>query len=465
MAKVENAFVDFIVGGDFHDLPAEAVGMIKKVVLNDLGAVVGGATSEGCPELLEMVTRWGGREEATVLVHGQRVPAHNAALVNGVMMRALDIDDHMPPGMHVGGSALPAALAAAELAGGCSGRELVTALALGFEMAVRINEQSHYDGFDPSGVCGIFAVTAAAGRILGLGRTEMLNALGLGFTRPVQTFQAIVDRTTAVRVGQGVIAQAGLVAAEMASGGITGPGDFLEGVYGYFRFYGAGQYDSSKLLAGLGEVFHLDRVAFKNYPSCGQTIAATDGILELIQRHDITPDDVLEIRVTVTPYTYKMTGKDFVIGNNPRVDAQFSIKYCLANALLRGGSLLRHFDEDFVRDPRIMDLAKKVQITADPSLEGEALGSSLRTDLEVVTISGHRYSISVPIPSGFAGNPLSEERIVERFREAAGYGGRPLSPEQADKVIAAVQRLDEVEDVRELVGLLVSMPISRAILE
>lgn len=489
MGVVEEAFADFVAGARFEDLPAEVVSKVKQVVLNDLGALVGGAAAEGCPELLELASRWGGREEATVLVHGTRLPAHNAALVNGAMMRALDIDDHMPPGMHVGGSALPAALAAAELVGSStgsrehggggsgpgaggppgdpnrpgsrclpSGRDLLTALAVGFEMAIRINDQSHYDGFDPSGVCGLFAAVAAASRMMGLGREKTLQALGLGYTRPVQTFQALADRTLAVRVGQGLIAQAAVASAEMADAGLTGPSNFLEGVFGYFRFYGKEGYDSGKLLEGLGEVFHLDKVAFKTYPSCGQTIAGTDGMLELIHRYDLKPEEVKEIRVAVTPYTYNMTGKDFSPGTNPRVDAQFSIKYCLANALLRRGSLLRHFDLDQVTDPRVLELTRKIHITPDPSLEGESQGRSLRTDLEVITTSGERHFISVPIPSGFPGNPLSEERVVARFREAASYGDRPLFPTQADHVIDAVQRLEELADVGELVGLLASAP-------
>lgn len=451
---LEESFVEFLNDGAFESIPEDAVDVVKNVILNDLGAIVGGATSEGCETVLQMVKGWGGRDEASILVHGGKVPAHNAALVNSAMARALDIDDHMPPGMHLGASAVPTALVAAELAGGCSGREFLAALALGFEMAVRINAASTYNGFDPSGVCGIFASVAAAGRVLRLDAAQMWHALALGFNRPIQTFQSIVDGTTAVRVGQGLISQGAVVSVELAKSGITGPEHFLEGVFGYCHLYAGDVCDREAITAGLGETFHLDKVSFKNYPSCGGTIASTDAILGMMKQHPLTPADVERIDVKVTPYIFDMTGGPFTIGANPRVDAQFSIQYCVANALLRGDSLIRHFDEDHVRELRILDLVGKIHVDSDPKLEGERQGASLRADMDVTTKSGDVHHVSIPIPSGFPGNPLSTERIMERFREAAHYGGKPLPEDDLERVIGLVARLEHLEDVRDLVSLM-----------
>lgn len=454
--ELEKRFVDFILDGRLENIPREPVGVIKNVVLNNLGAIVGGATSEGCETVLNMAKAWGGKEEATVLVYGDRLPAYNAALVNGTMARALDIDDHMPPGMHVGGSALPTALAAAELAGGCSGKEFLTALVLGFDMAIRINSASTYNGFDPSGVCGIFASITAGGRIFRLNPEQMWNALALGFNRPIQTFQSIVDGTTAVRVGQGLISQAAISCIQMARNGITGPKNFLEGVYGYFHLYAADKYDPQIITAGLGETFQLGNVSFKIYPSCGNTIASTDAILGLMDKHNLTPENVAAINVRITPYAHHMVGGQFKIGNNPRVDAQFSVQYCVANALLRKESLIRHFDESYVRDPRIMELVKKIHVAPDPALEGGRQGLSLRADMDVATTGGETYHISIPIPSGFPGNPLSNEKIVKRFEEAAHYGERPVPEKNLEKIASIVNQLEQVENVCDLIPLMLS---------
>lgn len=451
---LEERFVEFLVDGSLEGVPEDAVGVVKNVILNDLGAIVGGATSEGCETILDMVRGWGGKEEADVLVHGGKVPAHNAALVNSAMARALDIDDHMPPGMHLGASAIPTALAAAELAGGCSGKEFLTALALGFEMAIRINDASTYDGFDPSGVCGIFASVAAAGRVLRLDPAQMLSALALGFNRPIQTFQSIVDGTTAVRLGQGLISQGAITSVQMARSGITGPKNFLEGVFGYFHLYAGDEYDPRAIPGSLGEAFHLDKVSFKNYPSCGGTIASTDAILGLMEQHHLTPGNVAHIDVRVTPYIYDMTGGPFKIGENPRVDAQFSIQYCVANALLRRSSAIIHFDEDYVRDPGIMALVEKIYVTPDAAIEGHKQGSSLRADMDVTTDAGNVHHISIPIPSGFPGNPMSKERIAERFKEAAHYGGKPVPETNLEEIVVFVDRLEQREEVRDLIPLM-----------
>ena len=174
------------------------------------------------------------------------------------MARALDIDDSMSPGMHVGASSVPTALAAAELTGGCTGKEFLAAIAIGQDVAARINFATTYEGSEPtwdaSGVCGIFASTIAAGRILHLDSSQMWNALGLTLTQPGgESMQAIVDGTLAVRLFQGFISRNSMLCAQLAQKGFTGPKNFLEGPWGYFHLYSKDKYDSEVLVGRTGE--------------------------------------------------------------------------------------------------------------------------------------------------------------------------------------------------------------------
>lgn len=121
--EIEKRLTQFLSETEFEDLPKEPVDMIKNVILTVMGAIIAGATSEGCEAVVNQVKEWGGKEEATVLIYGGKVPAHNAAFVNSTMARALDICDSTFPGIHIGSSSVPTALAAAELAGGCSGKD------------------------------------------------------------------------------------------------------------------------------------------------------------------------------------------------------------------------------------------------------------------------------------------------------------------------------------------------------
>src|SRR4030042_4388305 len=126
--SIEQELVRFVCRTGYDDLKPELLGTIKNQLLTVLGTTIAGSTQAGCQTLIDYYLSQDGKEEATILIHGGRIPAQAAALVNGVMARALDFDDALAPGVHIGASTVPAALAAAELRGGINGREFLTAL-------------------------------------------------------------------------------------------------------------------------------------------------------------------------------------------------------------------------------------------------------------------------------------------------------------------------------------------------
>ena len=453
--ETEKRLAEYVSDTKFEDLPKEPIDIIKNVILTVLGTTIAGATAEGCEALVSQVKEWGGKKEATILIHGGKVPAYNAALVNATMARALDFCDAMMPGMHVGSSSIPTALATAELVGGCSGKEFLTAVVLGTEIAARINSVSIYDGFDPTGICSIFATAAIAGRILRLNSKQMLDTLALAFNKAAGSFQCNIDGALAVRVIQGFVSQGGIICAQLAQKGITGPKNFLEGTYGYFHLYAKDKYDLQSVTKKLGERFEMDKTLFKKYPSCGCTLGSTDAILDLIEEKDLKPEEIADIDIKVPPYSYKLVGAPFEVGDNPKVNAQFNIRYCVANALFRKSSKLHHFDESYIRDPKIMDLTKKIHISPEPSLDDpERPGFSLAAHMKVTTMKGNVYHKAVDIPRGLPGNPMTKEEHVERFRDCLNYADKALPKVNGEKIISMVGRLEESKDVRSLIPLL-----------
>jgi 2-methylcitrate dehydratase PrpD len=450
MPGLEEEFVHYILNTEYQDLPAEVINTAKHMLLTIIGTTIAGATLEGCEALRDQIRIWGGREEATILLHGDRVPAHHAALVNSYMARALDFDDGIRPGMHVGASAVPTALAASELAQGCSGKELLTALVVGAEVADRINLVSDYDGFDPTGICSIFAATAVASRILSLDREKTWNALAIAFNKSGGSFQSNIDGTLSVRLIQGFVAQGGVLSAQLALKGFTGPKNFLEGIYGYFHLYAKDKHDPSAVAGELGKRFEFSKTMFKKYPSCGDTISSTEAMLELVREYALTPGSVSQINIRVTPYAYKLVGGPFRIGHNPRVNAQFNIRYCVANALLRKSSKLEHFEEPLIKDPDIMDIIPRIKIEADPTLNER---DETAVEMEVITQEGDRYSKRIDIAAGFAERPLTEEEILERFWNCIDYAKKPLSKKKVEKLVSLINKLEEVEDIRSLIHL------------
>ena len=124
--ETERKLVEYILDGKFEELPEKPVEIVKNVVLTVLGSAIAGATNDDAQKVVDLVKEWGGKQEATILLYGGKVPAVNAALANGTISRCMDFEDAMLPGIHIGPVAVPAALAAAELAGGCSGKEFLT---------------------------------------------------------------------------------------------------------------------------------------------------------------------------------------------------------------------------------------------------------------------------------------------------------------------------------------------------
>ena len=452
--ELEKRLAEYVSEAKFEDLPKELIDTIKNVILTILGTTIAGATAEGCQAVLNQVKEWGGKEEATILIHGGKVPAHNAAFANSVMARALDFCDGMVPGIHLGSSCVPTALAVAESVGGCNGKDFLAALVAGSEVAARLNlSASAYNGFDPTGVCSIFAAAAIAGKILRLNSKQMLDALALAFNRSGGSFQSNIDGSLAVRLIQGFVSQTGIICAQLAQQGISGPKNFLEGVYGYFHLYAKDDYDAQTVLAKLGKKFKMENLMFKKYPSCGGTLASTDAILELMKENKLVPENVDQVVIRVTPAVYNLTGHPFKIGENPKVDAQFSIQYCVANVLLRKHPELKHFDESYVRDPKIMELIKKIQVIPDPALKERG---HLTAAMLVTTRDGKSYHTIVDIPRGYPENPLTEEEHQERFRSCIQYGSKPAPGENIEKIVSLIDELEGVKDVRTLIPLLLS---------
>jgi 2-methylcitrate dehydratase PrpD len=455
--SIEHDLVRFVCRTAYEDLKPEPLRTIKDQLLTVLGTTIAGATQAGCQTLIDFYLSQGGKQEATILIYGGRIPAQAAALVNGVMARALDFDDALAPGVHIGASTVPAALAAAELRGGMDGREFLTALLVGTEVGVRLNlPEAGYSGLDPTGICTVFAATAAVSRVLGLNEEETWNAMALAFNRAGGSFQCNVDGALAVRVIQGWVAESGVMCARLAQKGITGPKNFLQGVYGYYNVYGRGLVDPAEALADLGRRFECEKIIFKKYPSCGLTLGSTDMVLNLLrdaEGKDVSADTVDRVTVKVPPYTYKLVGHPFEMGTTPRVNAQFSIRYCIANALVRRSSRLAHFEEEAIRNPQVLDLARRVDVVVDPAME---LRGHTPVDMTVRLKEGREIFRQIDIAPGFPGNPLTKEEQEARFRDCIAYAKKPLPKEKVEGIVESVARIDELSDVRSLIPLLLA---------
>jgi 2-methylcitrate dehydratase PrpD len=450
--NAEQKIVDYVLDTKFDDISNVAMETVRNMLRADIGTTIAGAHAPGCTEIVAYCRQMGGPGEATLFIHGGLVPAQHAALANAVMSRALDFCDAMAPGPHIGSSVIPVALACAELRGGCDGREFVTALAVGIELAARFNlTEAAYDGFDPTGICVPFGATAVACRLLGLDKRQTWNALGIVFNRCGGSFQSNIDGTLSVRLNQGWVAQDSLAAARVAQLGMTGPRNFLEGIYGYLHLFAKDLLTVEDIIGGLGSEDRMLQMMYKKYPSCGATQAATEIALAMRRDYGIDPSQVVSVELTLPPYAYKLVGNDFKIGDNPTVDGQFSAQYCVANALLRGSSRIRHFTPEAVCEPELGEYAKRVTVRSDASLDQRG-----HTAMQMIirTADGREYARGLDIAPGYPGNPLTREDHERRFRDCIDFAAEWFDVARAERVYELIERIESVDDVRLVTALL-----------
>ncbi|MGD9124110.1 MAG: MmgE/PrpD family protein [Desulfarculaceae bacterium] len=445
--------LDFVDSVEFADLTPQAVDYCKLLVMDTLGVGLPGSKAPGCKEVVEQFTQLGGTGPSTLLVDGRRLAPPLAALANGTMMHALDFDDTLDvSALHCMVSLLPATLATAEAQGGMDGKSLITALVLGTEIICRVSLAINTPlSWIRSATCGSFGAAAAVAKMLGLDRQKLNDALGIVYAQCAGNAQGLIEGRLIKRMQPGFAAQAGVISGYLARGGITGSRDFLEGTYGYYRLYERDQYDPTPVLEGLGGDLQINHLSIKPYPCCRMTHSAIDGALMLRDSLSDRLDQIEAIEVSASQMVKDMVGKPFEVGENPQVDAQFSIPYTVAAALLRGDIFLSDFEEAAINDSGALDLAAKVNVTADPNLPAKDL---MKAKISARLAGGEVMQTKVEAPLGNPAKPMTLDLCREKFYKCLQYSGVSLPASQVDELLAMIQDLENCPDVSRLVGLL-----------
>jgi 2-methylcitrate dehydratase PrpD len=427
-------------------------------IIDTLGCLIGGSGDTGNPELVNILRGHGGREEATILVHGGKVPASEAALINCVMARSFDFGPVSPivegvhtPG-HISETTVPTVVSLAE-AVNASGREMVCALLAGDDITARILAASGFGftlGWDGTGTVNAFGAAAIAGRLLGLNKLQMRNAFGIVLNQVGSTFQIIWDGTMAFKLPQGLSARAGVLSAELARAGWTGPEDALFSKFGYYKMFTEGAKKPEVLTAGLGRVYYYDSVT-KPYPECRIPHAAIDATMSLMRQHSIKAADVGEVIL----YLHQggidhVCGHPFQIGPFPHGNAAFSYQFAVATALVYGAVRPEHFTEKAIRDPKLKEYFGKIKFQAvgDVPFEGARV--------KLVLKDGREFTEQVDVARGNpVFNPMSNEEKLAKFWNNVEFCGR-ISRPKAEKLLAAIMEIEKLGSVREIVPLMVT---------
>ena len=441
MADAIEPILDFATRTRFDTLPGPVVDITKAFLLDTCGLMIAGVRAPGCAAVLDQLRHWGGRGEASIFASSDRLPAPGAAMANALLAHAFDFDDtHERGDMHGYAVVVPAALAAAELNGGTTGKDLITAIAVGIDIAYRMGVAiKRYRGWHPTATCGVFGAALAAATVTDLDREATRNAAGIAYSLAAGNFQCILDGSLTKRLQPAFSARSGVEAMVLATRGITGASNVLEGKFGFYPLYEAGEYDRDALVEGLGSTFETEQASMKPYPSCRFCHGAVDAVLKVTAAQGLGPDDVTGITVRMPPEAYDYVGGPYRPGNSPQVSAQFNTAYNVAAAICRRRLGLREFDADMVLDPNIRAFAERVETSRsdDPYCFGPQ-------DVTLTLRDGKVLQRRVEIMKGHPHNPMSTDERLAKVRDCVTYAGFPSG--LADDLADFVDRLDRTAE-------------------
>ena len=394
----------------------------RGLLLDYFGVLIGGSALSVSECVAAYATQ---ADDGKASVHlRKRSSPSLAALANGVAAHALELDDVTnESSLHPGVVVWPAAMAAIERGGGTLG-DLLAAGIGGYEVTMRVGDAlyapaTYGRGFHPTGVAGALGAAVAAAHAGGLDTEGIQQALGLAGGLAAGSMAYVQNGSDGKRLNAGWAAHAGIVAADLAAAGVVGPTDALTGTYGLLQAFSNDP--RPELLSALDPDHPaLLDVAIKPYPCCRYIHPVIDACRELRAANGFQPDQLRRVTVSVLPGGGEIVADPAEPKRRPanRVDAQFSVYYGAAQALVHGWPTLESFGEPHLRDPEVLRVADRVQVTSNPTLDA-AYPRRWGCVLNVEFAGGEARTVRVDDPRGDPRRPLSEAELVEKFRSTA----------------------------------------------
>ena len=443
----------FIAASRFEDLPAAAITTAKLAILDTLGVTIAGVATSTGQIACEVAKDTGSRTASTLIGAGLKVDPATAAFVNGTTGHALDYDDVSWTMIgHPSVAVLPAVLALAEERK-LSGRDVLLAYIMGFEIAAKLgsamNPRHYEQGWHATGTLGTMGAVAAAARISGLDAKQTKYALGIAASSASGIRQNFGTDTKPFHAGNA--ARAGVLAVQLAARGFNADANILDEQWGFFNvFANPGTCRKEAITERLGAPWDIVEpgVLLKMYPSCVSTHTSIDAMLKLCKTHDIKPDQVESVDAGVVYLT-----TNILIHNRPTqaLEGKFSMPYCMASAMMDRCVVLSHFNDAAVQAPEAQALLRKVTMRIEPAVSDNWRAGLPRPAIITVKLkNGQSVSQRIDNPSGNTGN-VELEKVLTKFRDCAQFLGKGDVVRKAEDMIL---NLENVRDIGELMQVL-----------
>ena len=453
MMSIARQWADYAVRLRYEDLSAEAVYAAKLFLLDSLGCALGGAKTEDFRLLCEAATELGGRPECTVIGADLRADCRQATLINAVAIRALDYNDvYWRQDPSHPSDLLPAAFTVGEREKR-SGKDLLTAIVIAYELEMRMCEAAR-PGIRELGwhhaTLTQFVAPVVAGKMLGLDREQMINAIGIGGAHNATLGAVTAGSLTMMKNTVDPMAvESGVMAALMARRGYRGPETIFEGREGLFSSLGE-EWDGERLVAGLGDGFKIAQCSIKLYPSEALTHTPISATLDLVREHDLSPEQIERIEVHTLRRAAEILADPAKYEIDSRETADHSLPYCIAAAVVERELTPRQFAPDKLRDLRILELVSKVVAVLEPSFEAR-FPEEQPSRVRIILRDGRALERERRFPKGDPRDPLRRDEIQKKFEQLAEG---VISADAQRALFDAIDSLETLEDVGALMRLL-----------
>lgn len=455
--EITKKLVKFCSALKYDDLPSNVVDRVKYYALDFLGVIARGSQEESSKAMYRFIKGLGIANEGGVVIGTKmKTSFQYSALANGTAAHSLEFDDvNNEASLHPGVVIFPAAIAACEMANR-GGREFIEGVVLGYEVMIRLGRalgpKEHYSrGFHPTGTCGTFGAAAAVSKILGLSEQQMLNAIGLAGSQAAGSMEFLTQGAWSKRMHPGWAAHNGIIASLLAKNRFTGPSSIIEGRFGFLHAY-SDNANPEKVIDGLGDDFEILRCSIKPHACCRYMQPSIDAILKIIKENKIKPDDVKKITLGILQAGYSIIASPMDSKRNPKTvyDAQFSMPFGAAVAILFEKATLDEFTQEKLNSQKIKSLMEKVYCVKNPELD-KVYPKHWPATAEIKTKDGKVFSTQLEYPKGDPENPLTWDELIEKFN---GLASTIYSETRREKMIEQVKNIDNIENLKPWASIL-----------
>jgi 2-methylcitrate dehydratase PrpD len=457
--SLSRALADYASRLRYEDLPEEVVASARLRLLDTVGVCLASVGMDYAEAILGMLGEQGKSTDAVLFGSAQRAAAAWAACYNGALAHGNDYDDtHSVALMHISGVVVPTVLALGDRHQ-VSGRRVLEAAVAAYEAGLRIGMAApsgfHARGFHATGVCGVFAAAFGASRLLGLDATRMAHAIGVAGSQAAGSLEFLVEGAWTKRMHPGWAAHAGIIAAQLAERGYTGPTTVLEGRYGLFNAYaGVAPPHRTALTATLGKEWETLNIDFKPYPCGHASHPYMDCARALRARHGFAMEDIESIELRVPPAFVPILCEPFADKIRPAnaYAARFSLPYAVAVVLKLGRAGIDEFSQERLADPDLIALMARTSYVRDTTLP---FPQGFPGWVKIRLKSGRELEERMDASRGSRELPMSEAELYEKFSANAS---RALPADRVRAVWEAGLSIDRMDNIRSFTKLLQRQP-------